>query len=192
MLMYIGAYGWEHQQWQGSFYEPGLPDDWHLTFYAKRFNTVLVPYDYWTHCSVAQIEEICSDVEENYPIIFEVKAEETDSRVVELLSNVDSHIRSKACIAEDSRARQTAIYRLQQLQILQADNLFNGKVEAFLLTTDTALKDVFLREIISGLKKEFSDCDAIYLYFAGELINIDAINTGYTLLKHLALSNYPS
>ena len=191
MLMYIGVYGWEHEQWQGSFYEAGLPEDWHLTFYAKRFKTVLVPYEYWTHCSEAQLEEICSDMEKNYPIIFEVKQQETDNRVAELLHGVDSSIKSKICFTADGWVKETSVYRLQQAKVLQAENVLEGKVAAFLLTSETLLKDVFLREIIRGLKNDFSDYDVIYLYFAGELINIDVINTGYTLLKHLGLDNYP-
>lgn len=47
----VGAYGWRHSHWSGSFYPEDLPvsadEDWRLSYYSNEFNCVLVPADYW-------------------------------------------------------------------------------------------------------------------------------------------------
>jgi hypothetical protein len=43
----IGACGWEHSTWAGSFYPEDLPDDWQLTFYRNEFRLVLIPAPCW-------------------------------------------------------------------------------------------------------------------------------------------------
>jgi len=189
MLMQVGAYGWEHDQWQGSFYENKLPEDWHLTFYAKRFNTVLAPYEFWTQCSVEQVEEFCSDVDKDYPLLFEVNENETDEKVIQLLASVDSSLKNTICFNESAWSKETSGYHLRQAQIVQSQNLVQGNAAVFLLTSDLLLKDVFLREIMQSLKTDFSQYDVIYLYFGGELVNVDVIRTGCTLLKMLSLNH---
>ena len=46
----VGAYGWRHSHWLGTFYPEDLPvsveEDWRLTYYSNEFNCVLVPADY--------------------------------------------------------------------------------------------------------------------------------------------------
>jgi len=187
MLMCIGAKGWEHEQWQGSFYEDGLPDDWHLTFYAKRYHTVLAPYEFWTTCEAEQVEEFCTDVEGDYPIFFEVKSGDTDGKVQALRKNVGTAIKNTVCFASDNWEKETSLYSLREGEIVQSANLPDGNIGVFLLTSDELLKDVFLREIMSSLKNDFAHYDVIYLFFDGQLVNIDIISTGYTLLRMLSL-----
>lgn len=43
----IGACGWEHPGWQGTFYPDDLPEDWRLGFYANLHPVVWVPADAW-------------------------------------------------------------------------------------------------------------------------------------------------
>lgn len=43
----IGARGWCHPQWSGSYYPDDLPVEWQLTYYANDFQVVLVPPEYW-------------------------------------------------------------------------------------------------------------------------------------------------
>jgi hypothetical protein len=43
----IGARGWEHDPWAGSFYPVDLPQEWRLTYYNNEFHTVLVPAEHW-------------------------------------------------------------------------------------------------------------------------------------------------
>ena len=60
----VGAYGWRHSHWLGSFYPEDLPasveEDWRLSYYSNEFKCVLVPADYWS-CLSGQYEAIdCS------------------------------------------------------------------------------------------------------------------------------------
>lgn len=43
----IGAQGWEHTAWSGSFYPDDLPPEWRLTYYANEFPLLLVPLEVW-------------------------------------------------------------------------------------------------------------------------------------------------
>ncbi len=43
----IGACGWEHPSWIGTFYPDDLPEDWRLTFYSNEFRLALVPDRSW-------------------------------------------------------------------------------------------------------------------------------------------------
>jgi len=53
----VGAYGWDHVDWQGVFYPDDLPEDWRLTYYANEFKSVYVPQSVWLHASIDDIEE---------------------------------------------------------------------------------------------------------------------------------------
>ena len=44
----IGTCGWQHPQWNDSYYPEGLPEDWQLAFYGNEYPVVLVPDAYWT------------------------------------------------------------------------------------------------------------------------------------------------
>jgi hypothetical protein len=43
----IGAEGWEHAAWSGSFYPDDLPPEWRLSYYANEFSLLLVPLAVW-------------------------------------------------------------------------------------------------------------------------------------------------
>jgi len=43
----VGACGWDHLQWQGTFYPDDLPEDWRLNYYANEYSTVLVGEADW-------------------------------------------------------------------------------------------------------------------------------------------------
>ena len=43
----IGAYGWQHAQWQGGFYPEDLPAEWQLAYYSNEFHVLLIPAAYW-------------------------------------------------------------------------------------------------------------------------------------------------
>ncbi len=43
----IGSCGWQYPQWQQSFYDEELPQDWQLGFYANEFPVVYLPADAW-------------------------------------------------------------------------------------------------------------------------------------------------
>lgn len=43
----VGARGWEHPNWVGTFYPEDLPEDWQLTYYSNEFRIALIPDECW-------------------------------------------------------------------------------------------------------------------------------------------------
>ena len=41
--IYIGTQGWNHPNWQGSYYPDDLPGEWALTYYANEIPVVYLP-----------------------------------------------------------------------------------------------------------------------------------------------------
>jgi len=46
-VVLIGACGWQHPQWDETYYPEGLPQEWQLAYYANEYPVVLVPAGYW-------------------------------------------------------------------------------------------------------------------------------------------------
>lgn len=46
---HLGAIGWEHAHWIGTFYPEDLPPEWRLAYYNTRFDCVYLPYPQWAH-----------------------------------------------------------------------------------------------------------------------------------------------
>ncbi len=67
--MRVGAYGWEHEHWQGSFYPQDLPEDWRLGYYANMFTSVLVPEAKWS-ASNADFVQWEEDVHDDFRFYF--------------------------------------------------------------------------------------------------------------------------
>ncbi len=68
----IGARGWNHTSWQGSFYPDDLPEDWRLSYYANEFTTVLVPESEWIDSDKDDIEQWLNDTDEEFVFFFEI------------------------------------------------------------------------------------------------------------------------
>lgn len=62
----LGAYGWKHTGWKGSFYPDDLPEDWQLTYYSNVFSSVLVPVEYWCGEVVPDCEEWLESVHDDF------------------------------------------------------------------------------------------------------------------------------
>ena len=58
----IGARGWQHLGWQGSFYPDDLPQSWRLAYYANEFSMVVIREQEW-----AQIEDMAALREDCVP-----------------------------------------------------------------------------------------------------------------------------
>lgn len=61
--MLLGAYGWMHDSWNGTFYPEDLPQDWQLSYYSNEFNAVLVPAGVWSEdfCATSETSFSCED-----------------------------------------------------------------------------------------------------------------------------------
>ncbi|MES9872074.1 MAG: hypothetical protein ABW146_03105 [Candidatus Sedimenticola sp. 6PFRAG7] len=71
----VGARGWEHEGWCGSFYPEDLPPEWRLTYYANEFRSVLLPADRWIDADEEVIGSWCDDVHEAFSFFLELPGE---------------------------------------------------------------------------------------------------------------------
>ena len=78
----VGAYGWQHPHWLGSFYPDDLPADWQLGYYANEFNTVLVPAQY-LQAEDCDIEQWLDDVHEAFRFYLQAPIAEMSSQQFE-------------------------------------------------------------------------------------------------------------
>ena len=191
MLMIIGARGWEHEQWQTSYYPPEIAKDWHLSFYAREFETALAPVSLWSQCSLEEIKEFCTDVDEKYPLIFEKNnnevTAESNPEILNLQKEMDEFIPNWVCFDSDGWQKEDSTYHIHQATILHSSNL-KPESAVFKVSSNIALKDIVIREIMQFLKKEFKQYEVIYCYFDDELTAIDIINTAQALRKMLSLN----
>ncbi|NOX42999.1 MAG: hypothetical protein GXP19_04600 [Gammaproteobacteria bacterium] len=67
----IGATGWNHEAWVGSYYPENLPEDWRLSFYSNEFTTVLVPECDWINIQKEDIEQWINDTHDEFIFFFE-------------------------------------------------------------------------------------------------------------------------
>ena len=183
MLMIIGARGWEHKRWNGSFYEDLLPEDWHLKFYSSQFDAALAPNNFWTHCSQAEIEEFCDDVEKDYPLIFEMPEDDTSV----LYQSIKLTVPNWVVFEDDAEAINATNYNIRQAKIISASNLKNN-CAVFTLSSKHSLNDAALKEAMQSIKSKFKQFDVVYLFLDDALVDIDIINTARTLLKMLSLT----
>jgi uncharacterized protein YecE (DUF72 family) len=70
-LVLIGASGWSHPAWRGSFYPDGLPDDWQLSYYNTQFQAVYLPAVVWQATSQATWEQWLNDTQDGFYFVLE-------------------------------------------------------------------------------------------------------------------------
>ncbi|HKJ09127.1 MAG TPA: DUF72 domain-containing protein [Gammaproteobacteria bacterium] len=71
-LLEVGARGWDHDAWVGSFYPDDLPAAWRLAYYANEFSTVLVPVGQWQGADPGEIAGWAADVPERFVFFVEL------------------------------------------------------------------------------------------------------------------------
>lgn len=76
-LLFVGATGWEHPAWRGSFYPDGLPDDWLLSYYNTQFQAVYLPAAVWRAASDATWQQWLDETQEGFHFV--LQAEKTDT-----------------------------------------------------------------------------------------------------------------
>lgn len=70
--VHVGAVGWEHEHWRGSFYPDDLPPDWQLAYYNQWFDTVLVPRSRWEQASAAEMRRWTADTLERFRFVLDL------------------------------------------------------------------------------------------------------------------------
>ena len=74
----IGARGWRHPQWVGSYYPDDLPEEWQLTYYANDFRVVLIPVEYWESSIGYDLDEWLEAVGDDFRFYLECPSFEND------------------------------------------------------------------------------------------------------------------
>ena len=70
-LVLVGAVGWAHPEWHGSFYPEGLPDDWVLSYYNTQFQAVYLPAAVWQAASEATWARWLDDTQQGFCFLLE-------------------------------------------------------------------------------------------------------------------------
>ncbi len=186
MLMVIGARGWEHKKWNGSFYEDLLPEDWHLKFYSSNFGAALAPYAFWVNASKDEIEEFCDDISDDYPLVFELPENISDknSAAHEMANEL---IPTWVTFSADAWVKKESTYTITQATVVKSGKL-REKSAVFKVTSNLLITDAEIKQLMLSIKTEFKpEYDVVYVFFDGALIEIDTMNTAVTLLKILVL-----
>jgi hypothetical protein len=70
--IYFGSVGWQHVQWQTSFYPDDLPEDWQLSYYNTQFRCVYLPCALWMDRTLSIAESWVADTQANFRFILEL------------------------------------------------------------------------------------------------------------------------
>lgn len=67
----LGAIGWEHEHWVGTFYPEGLPPEWRLSYYATQFDCVFLPHALWAHTAPATLTSWAAETLDRFRFLLE-------------------------------------------------------------------------------------------------------------------------
>lgn len=81
----VGAVGWLHADWQGTFYPDDMPQEWQLDYYGNAFHVVLVPQSQWLEWRDEELEDYADNVEEDFAFYLELKEPVDQHRLQQLL-----------------------------------------------------------------------------------------------------------
>ena len=67
----LGAIGWEHPAWNGTFYPEDLPPEWRLNYYNYAFECVYLPYAAWRTTPLETLTAWRQDTLEHFRFLLE-------------------------------------------------------------------------------------------------------------------------
>ena len=70
----IGTRGWDHPHWSGAFYDPELPPEWRLTYYANLLRAVLLPESTGVKLDATLASAWFEDTDVGFRFVVEVSA----------------------------------------------------------------------------------------------------------------------
>lgn len=68
-MIALGAWGWEHAAWDGSFYSEDLPREWWLTFYSNEFDAVGLDPEAWLASDIDTLRGWVDDTREGFRFV---------------------------------------------------------------------------------------------------------------------------
>lgn len=72
--VYLGAIGWSHADWRGTFYPDDLPEDWLLAYYNTQFRAVYVDYASWSRCTLQELRDWAGETQPAFRFVLEAPA----------------------------------------------------------------------------------------------------------------------
>ena len=72
---YVGSLGWDHAEWEGTFYPDDLPPEWRLTYYNNFFNCVYLPYEAWSGQAVSTLSQWLVDTLPSFRFLLQINAD---------------------------------------------------------------------------------------------------------------------
>jgi len=107
---YVGAQGWDHEGWAGSFYPDDLPADWRLTYYNNFFTCCYLGYPAWAQQPEATLVQWLDDTLPRFRFVLETPASLSESDRARL-----AILAPRTGLADTSIALQSACLWLPQV-----------------------------------------------------------------------------
>jgi len=173
----IGARGWLHRGWQGSFYPDDLPQAWRLAYYANEFSMVVIREQEW-----AQIDDISAlreDCSQDFHFIVELPAlagGETSSSHINRIRQLDSQCAGVIISADQT---QQALVDCQSLLPETIPCYIEGENSLIKVRADIPLKE--LRALMETALQLPGSSSAL-LIVEGDPPNIELLRNAETML----------
>lgn len=78
-MCYVGARGWQHEDWAGSFYPDDLPADWRLAYYNHFFTCGYLDYQDWAQQTETTLAQWLTDTLPRFRLVLETPASLSDA-----------------------------------------------------------------------------------------------------------------
>jgi hypothetical protein len=114
--IYVGARGWQFDDWDNGFYPDDLPTDWRFSFYSNEFQAVLVPYSYMGRYSPEEWGEWAEDTSNDFAFYVEVAQDASWERVQPYLSILGEQLRGVVVVIERQPDLDTLASLIQHLK----------------------------------------------------------------------------
>lgn len=68
----VGTRGWDHEAWQGAFYEDILPPDWRFCYFSNLIRSVLLPAEAWQGVGADTLAQWMEDSDPEFRFVLEL------------------------------------------------------------------------------------------------------------------------
>jgi len=174
MHIVIGAYGWQHKQWQGQFYPDDIPLDWCLSYYANEFDTLLVPFKIWSESELEEIQSWIEEVPESFDLFFEVDWDLCNDNVKKKLSHELLVYRQAKFTSKTPL--QSLVDCESQRGSIPGEGAIDEKIVLLHYFSENIIKLGEIRQLIEEAKDDYRNCESLYLFFDQALLDISVLN----------------
>ena len=183
MQIVVGAYGWQHEQWEKTFYPEDIPPDWRLNYYANEFEAVLVPFRIWSTSDNSELKKWMGDLPENFQLFFEASAGHEDQAANKVL--LDGLLLYPPVIFSPAKYNETSVQFGMQEALLEGSRF--GQSDAVLLRIFAAdvINPEQIRQIIERVQEGYSRYETIYLFFDQTLADMSILSTASIIVDLL-------